>query len=242
MSDGVTRAEEVGTLERHAGRPEVWVFDRTSEHFRGLAELGPVSEEERARARKLRGPGLGSDLLARRAAVRRVLALYLSRDPESVRIVTLPGGKPTLVPEPADTLALSYSSGHSADVFCLAVGSAESLGVDVEKRRTVPRALPIAMRWFSREESSFLRSAPEDRFSEEFLRLWTAKEALAKRHSAGLRLMSGGREELDVHWEEARNHLVHFAPCEGYLAALASTAAIDRIRLVAEPFARLRVG
>jgi phosphopantetheinyl transferase len=237
VSDSVRGAGEVGTLEGRAGRPDVWVFDRASEHFRKLAELGPVSEEERARAGKLRGPGLGSDLLARRAAVRRVLALYLGRDPESVRIVALPGGKPTLVPALDDTLALSYSSGHSADVFCLAVGAAKSLGVDVEKRRTVSRALPIAMRWFSREESSFLRSAPEERFSEEFLRLWTAK-----RHSAGLRLMSGGGDELDVHWEEARKHLVHFIPRAGYLAALASTVAIDRIRLVAEPFAHLRVG
>ena len=242
MSVSVTPVGEIGALEAHAGRPDVWVFDRASEPFTELAEMGPVSQEERARAAKLRGPGLGPDLLARRAAVRRVLALYLFRDPESVRIVTLPGGKPTLVPEPEDALALSYSSGHSAEVFCLAVGTARSLGVDVEKRRTVSRALPIAMRWFSREESAFLRSAPEDRFSEEFLRMWTAKEALAKRHSAGLRLMSGGRDELDVHWEEARNHLVHFTPREGYIAALASTAAIDRIRLLADPFAHLRGG
>ena len=124
-------------------------------------------------------------------------------------------------------------------MFCLAIGSATSLGVDVERHRPVSRALPIAMRWFSREESAFLRRAPEERFSEEFLRLWTAKEALAKRHSAGLRLLSGGRQELDVYWEEARNHLVHFTPRHGYVAALASTAPIDCIRLLSSPFDHL---
>ena len=165
---------------------------------------------------------------------RRVLALYLSRHRESIRIVTLPGGKPTFVPEPSDERRLSFSSGHSGDVFCLAVGTATSVGVDVELERPVPLALAIAARWFSPAESDSLRRVQQARLSDQFLRLWTAKEALAKRHSAGLRLMRGPVDELDVQQEVTKNALVHFTPRAGYVASLASTSSIDDIRLVSE--------
>ena len=119
------------------------------------------------------------------------------------------------------------------------MGTSTSLGVDVELERPVPRALEIAARWFSAEESDALRIAKEARLSGEFLRLWTAKEALAKRHSAGLRLMSGPVDELDVQQEVAKKALVHFDPRAGYVASLASTSAIDDIRLVSEPSRRI---
>lgn len=229
-----TPDEVVGSFEGDPARPDVWIFDRTSEAFLALADAGPVTDEERAKADRLRAPGMSVFMLARRAATRRVLAHYLGREPGSVRIVTLPGGKPTHLPERGDRWSLAYSAADSEDLFCLAIGTATSLGVDVERLREVPRALPIAMRWFSGDESAFLRSVSEDAFSGEFLRLWTAKEALAKRHSAGLRLMKGDDDGLDVHWEVAKGHLVHFEPRAAYVACLASAVPISRIRLVTE--------
>jgi phosphopantetheinyl transferase len=219
--------------------PDVWLFDRASEAFLALADAGPVTAEARAKADRLRAPGMAAFMLARRAATRRVLGCYLGREGASVRVVTLPGGKPTQVPERGDRWSLAYSAADSQDLFCLAIGTARSLGVDVERVRDVPRALPIAMRWFSGEESAFLRSVPADAFSGEFLRLWTAKEALAKRHSAGLRLMKGDDDGLDVHWEAAKGHLVHFEPRASYVACLASPVPISRIRLVTEACAAL---
>jgi phosphopantetheinyl transferase len=219
----------------------VWIFDRTLPDFAHLADVGPVSSGDRERADRLTAPPARAYLLARRAALRRVLALYLSRDPEDVRLITLPGGKPTLVPGPRDARRLSFSSAHSGDLFCLAVGAASSLGVDVEVERRVPRAVAIATRWFSDEEAEPLRaaastgSAPEtEPGSEAFLRLWTAKEALAKRHSAGLRLLRRGRDELDVAGAVASRTLVHFVPRASYVAALASTTAIDDVRVLSD--------
>jgi 4'-phosphopantetheinyl transferase len=238
-------AEAVAAFGDDPSRPDVWVFDRTLPDFAHLADVGPVSSGDRERAGRLKAPPARAYLLARRAALRRVLALYLSRDPEDVRLVTLPGGKPTLVPGPRDARRLSFSSAHSGDLFCLAVGSASSLGVDVEVERTVPRAIAIATRWFSDEEAAPLRTdastgsepepgaAPEPG-SEAFLRLWTAKEALAKRHSAGLRLLRRGRDELDVAGAVASRTLVHFVPRAGYVAALASTTAIDDVRILSD--------
>jgi phosphopantetheinyl transferase len=244
-------AEAVAAFGDDPSRPDAWIFDRTLPDFAHLADTGPVSARDRERAGRLKARPAGAYLLARRAALRRVLALYLSRDPEDVRLITLPGGKPTLVPGPRDARRLSFSTAHSGDLFCLAVGSANSLGVDVEVERTVPRAIAIATRWFSDEEAEPLRaaastdSAPEpgsppepgsapEPGSEAFLRLWTAKEALAKRHSAGLRLLRRGRDELDVAGAVASRTLVHFVPRAGYVAAVASTTVIDDVRILSD--------
>jgi phosphopantetheinyl transferase len=119
----------VASYSDEPGRPDVWVFDRTSDAFRSLKDLGPVSDDERARADRLQDPNAGADLLARRAALRRVLALYLDRSPEDVRLVTLPGGKPTFLPHADDARRLAFSAGGTGGLFCMAVGAVRSLGV-----------------------------------------------------------------------------------------------------------------
>jgi len=234
-------AEVARAFAGDARVPDVWVFDRTSASWRELGVSGPHSDEDRARASKLRRPEAGQDLLARRATVRRVLALYLGREPGTVQTVTLPGGKPTYLPLEGDRLTLAYSSGYSGDLFCLAVGTASSLGVDVERERDVPRASGIAARWFTEPEAESLRLAAPQRRAAEFMRLWTAKEALAKRHAAGLRLMtrrglSLSADELDVFWELAADKLRHFVPREGYVGTIASTETVEDVRVIHDPF------
>lgn len=240
MTESSSAAVVVGAFDGDPGRPDVWVFDRSRARFAALAEAGPVSSQEEARASRLRDPSARSGLLARRAAMRRVLGLYLARDPDSVRLVALPGGKPALLPEPGDRYRLSFSTAHSGDLFCMAVGTATSLGVDVEAERRVRHALGIARRWFSPAEVARLEAGGAEDLAVRFLRLWTGKEALAKRHSAGLRLMSraGGAaasDELDVLKEESRGRLVLVVPRAGYVASLASSSRIDEVRVVSDP-------
>jgi len=237
-----TAGEAVASFSDDPGRPDVWVFDRTLDSFRALCALGPVSPAERERAALLLKSDAGPDFLSRRAAVRRVLAHYLGRAPEDVRLVTLPGGKPTFVPHAADLRRLAFSSGVSGDLFCLAVGATSSLGVDVERARVVPRAAGIASRWFSEEEAQPILtaegaadegSAPDAR-SLAFLRAWTGKEALAKRHAAGLRLLRRGRRELDLAPEERAGTLVRFEPADGYVGALAAPVPVAGLRLLVD--------
>jgi phosphopantetheinyl transferase len=64
------------------------------------------------------------------------------------------------------------------------------------------------------------------------MRLWTAKEALAKRHGAGLRLMSGPDADLDVEAETIAGRLTFASPVGGYACALASSEAIRDVRIV----------
>lgn len=225
--------EAVRSFAAQPGSPDVWLFRRADPLFEALGVRGPNSQGERDRAALIQDEREQVHLLARRAAVRRVLGLYLGREPEAVQIVTLPGGKPAFVPEATDRLRLSFSSGHSGGLFTLAVATAASLGVDIERDRPVSRARSIARRWFTGHEADTLETTPEERLNEEFLRMWTAKEALAKRHSAGLRLMtSRAGVELDVYGEVAAGRLSYFDAGASHFAALASTSPIHAVRVV----------
>ncbi len=220
----------------------VWVLDLTAPWCDALADSGVVSDVELARAERMTRPELGRRLLARRSAMRFVLGRYLGREPASVEVVAAPGGKPVLVPlaggsggesgagaEPT----LAFSVGHSGDLYGVALGVCASVGFDIERRRTVPRAAAIARRWFGDREARGLEGLDGDELQREFMRLWTAKEALAKRHGAGLRLMMRGDvEELDTETARREARLRWLSPRPGYDVAVASSEAIEEVRLV----------
>jgi phosphopantetheinyl transferase len=220
------------------------MIDVTDPAFTGLAgrdlvREGLASEADGRRAAAFTNPAAGASLLARRAALRIVLAGYLECAPVDVRLVTAPGGKPVLLPLVGDrespTVALSV--GHSGDMYCIAVCASDSVGCDVERLREIPRARAIATRWFGADEAARLDSIPKSELVSAFMELWTGKDALAKRHGAGLRLMKGQgddaevREELDVRRERAARRLRSFAPAIGYAGAVASSEAIEDVEI-----------
>jgi len=224
------------------GHPHVWVIDVTDPAFVGLAGRdlvrdGLASEADRNRAAAFTDPTAGALLLARRAALRIVLARYLGCAPLDVRLVTAPGGKPVLLPLEGDpeSPTVAFSVGHSGDLYCISVCGSDSVGCDVERLRELPRARAIATRWFGADEAATLDSIPTSDLAGAFMELWTGKEALAKRHGAGLRLMKGQgdeaavRDELDVGRERSAQRLRSFDPASGYAGAVASSEAIEDI-------------
>lgn len=235
-----------------AGTPHVWVLDITAPWYDALADSGLASERERARAAALAREDLARSLLARRTAVRYVLGRYLGCAAGSVELVTAPGGKPVLMPRAssgassggavADGRAaadassgrtLAFSVGYSGDLCGIAIAATRSVGFDVERRRAIPRAEAIARRWFAASEAAALEGLDGEALEEEFMRLWTGKEALAKRHGAGLRLMMrGDTRELDTEAEASAGRLRWLGPRPGYHAALASTQAVERVTVV----------
>ncbi len=210
---------------------DVWVLDLTQPWGDALADRDITSESERLRADRMATDVLRRRLLARRAAMRCVLAHYLQRGPEDVTVVTAPGGKPVLVPGEGATFA--FSVGHSGELYGVAVGTSASVGFDIERRRAVPRADRIAARWFGASEADALRGLEGDEREREFMRVWTAKEALAKRHGAGLRLMMrGDMAELDTEAAASEGRLRWLSPRDEYHVAVASTDPIRTVRLV----------
>ncbi len=215
------------------GELHVWFFDVRAEWYAALADRPIVSEVERARAERMEAEPHSRGLLARRTALRLVLARYLGCDPEMIDVVTAPGGKPVLRPG-GSAPTLAFSIAHSGDCFGIAVARAPSVGLDVERRRSVPRADRIARKWFTVAEARSLEGLEGERLDRAFMRLWTGKEALAKRHGAGLRLMMRGDvAELDVERAAADQRLVWVGAPEGYEAAVAGGTPLGRVTIVA---------
>lgn len=209
---------------------DVWLIDRRDADFLALADSELPDATDRARAEALTNPEAGRVLLARRAAVKVVVARTLSLAPDAVRVVTAPGGKPVVVTAAGKSPALSIA--HSGDLVGIAVGPVRSIGLDVERLREVTKARQIASKWFGPTEAARLDRVPEADLVEEFMRLWTAKEALAKRHGAGLRLMRGRPGELDVDTAIGGGRLRYLDVRSGYMAALASSEPLREIRVV----------
>lgn len=216
------------------GTIHVWILDLGASWCDALADTGVVSDAEAARAQRMAGPELGRRLLARRSAMRFVLGRYLGVEAAAVDVVAAPGGKPVLVPAASEKRpTLAFSAGHSGALYGVAVGSCASVGFDIERRRAVPRADAIARRWFGEREAGELDGLTGEELEREFMRLWTAKEALAKRHGAGLRLMMRGDvDELDTAAARQEGRLLWLAPHPGYDVAVAGSEPIDDVLLI----------
>lgn len=136
-----------------------------------------------------------------RAPLIAMLAAYLGTPVEAVQLEESQHGRPALAGSHRDAFAFNWS--HSHDQALIAIARGISPGVDLERMRPHPKALPIARRYFSPDETALLASVAESQRDRTFLELWTAKEAVLKALGRGLafgldRLSIGGSSELPV--------------------------------------------
>ena len=133
------------------------------------------------------------------------LAVYLGIDAGEVALVEGAHGRPQLDDRHGSTLDFNWS--HSGDHALIAVARGIAPGIDVERRRPQPRALPLARRFFGDEEAAALAALSEEARSTAFLEIWTAKEALLKAHGRGI---GYGLQRLQVVSTEAQLRLLRF--------------------------------
>lgn len=110
--------------------------------------------------------------------------LVVTHRPGAAALVTRDTGRSRV------TVPASVSRGGGVTV--VAVRTDGPVGVDVEQCRQLP-ALGLARRWFDLAEVAWLAARPEAGQSRDFLRLWTAKEAVGKALGLGLRAGGPGR-------------------------------------------------
>lgn len=128
-----------------------------------------------------------------RAPLHRVLAAYLGVQAEQILLTDGEHGRPSLAPTHDQALGFNWS--HSANHALIAIGRHIRPGIDVERRRVRPRALAIAQRYFTEQESATLAALPADQRHAAFLELWTAKEAVLKALGRGIAF---GLHRLDI--------------------------------------------
>ncbi|MGN9810285.1 4'-phosphopantetheinyl transferase family protein [Micromonospora sp. BQ11] len=124
--------------------------------------------------------------------LRRLGVALLGAPAERLVLGHRPGGSPVVrVGGPSDgdptgSVVLPVSVSRT-DGFVVAAARARGpVGVDVERLRPLP-APALAERWYAADEAAWVAGRPEDTRAADFLRLWTAKEAVGKALGVGLR-------------------------------------------------------
>lgn len=144
------------------------------------ADFPILSADERARAAAYRRSADSAAFVARRAALRRILADRLGVAPAEVRLTTNAHGKPVL----ADGFP-HFSLSHRRGISVIAVADAQ-IGVDLEFADSRIEIDSIAARFFAPDELATLRALSINARHDLFFRLWTRKEALVKALGIGI--------------------------------------------------------
>ncbi|MEO5813309.1 MAG: 4'-phosphopantetheinyl transferase superfamily protein [Rhodanobacter sp.] len=172
----------------------------------------------------------------RRAPLLALLARYLGREPEAIRLVAGDHGRPQFDPALDPTLDFNWS--HSRSHAAVVLARHVAPGIDLERLRERANALPLAQRFFHPEEVAALVACPAGERSAAFLELWTAKEAVLKATGRGIafglhRLQVTCRPVLHLGWldgdDAAAWQLQRLQLDPGYVAALAWRGGARRV-------------
>lgn len=143
--------------------------------------VGLLSADETARAARFHRAIDRDRFVAARAFLRLLLADRLDEDPEAVRIVAGPHGKPHLTGDQAVRFNLSHSGNDALFAFT----SAGEVGVDIERMAPVD-PLELAQTCFSEAERAELCALPPNQRSTAFFHGWVRKEAVIKADGRGV--------------------------------------------------------
>jgi len=188
-----------------------------------------LSEDENARAARLKDPGAASRQMISRGILRLILGSYTGKDPKALVFSYSEFGKPYLsYPENPE---VCFNLSHSGNLLLIAVTEGEQIGIDVEKNEDNIDFSGIAALVFSAEEQISL-SHSADPF-QEFYELWTAKEAILKSTGLGFSYPSNRFSVVKPIEQGLRLGILKdlpassdfsletFLPAEGYSAAIA---------------------
>src|SRR5579862_4495247 len=167
MAVSLTSARSRGRERALPGVVDVWRVDLGRATDGRLAEL--LSARERERAARIVDARRRELWVRSRGVLRALLARYLQADARELHFVAGAHGKPRLGSEPSETHRggepgpnenVRFNLSHSRELMLLAVTAGREVGVDVEQAR--------------------------ERYTTDFLRAWTLREATGKCFGAGL--------------------------------------------------------
>jgi len=163
-------------LDFEALRSEIHVVPVLLESAPGEAAWSLLDSDEAARARAFTAPRAQAAFVHCRALLRSLLGACLDQPPSSLVFAYNDFGKPSL----AAHSDFCFNVSHSGGVALLAFAAGAPIGVDIERLRPMHRALALAERFFSQQESFALRSLAAGAIDTAFLSCWTRKEAAVK--------------------------------------------------------------
>lgn len=174
-------------LDRHAwqcprdGQARVLVVDTLAWRQHTAAAEAWLDCNERMRAARFRHSHDRIVYVLAHALWRKAVGRCLELEPLDVPMVFTPLGQPVL---PGTGLATSLS--HSGRWVAIAIGTAEILGVDIERAPAEICLDDLIANVCHEDEAHAMHALPPDQRELALLQLWTRKEALLKAFGVGL--------------------------------------------------------
>ena len=160
----------------------VWQLALDLDAQPALEDAQLLSDDERARAQRLRRPDDRLRAIAGRAALRRLLALAVDVNPRSLRFGYGAHGKPLLQSHSGPAFNVAHSG--ACVMIAIGVGTVSAIGVDVERRDDAIDVEALASYALTPSERSAL--AADGNTSAAFYSYWNAKEAALKALGVGV--------------------------------------------------------
>jgi 4'-phosphopantetheinyl transferase len=204
---------------------------------------GLLDEIDLTNVSRLQRPADRRTLTVSRGLQRHVVARYLGIDARQVvvRRVCEHCGDPTHGrPTAPDAAPLDFSVSHQGEWIAMAVVGSGRVGLDLELRRSMDDRDDLAAVVLTPDEAAVFTSLPEATKQDWLYRTWVRKEAVVKLTGHGLETEVADvdvRRDLAVFSGEAARapgvtvRLRDLPAPDGYCAALASTRAVDVVRL-----------
>lgn len=120
------------------------------------------------------------------SSMRKILACYLSVEPQSIVFTYNSYGKPGIKTTNLTAKKIFFNISHSHNIALLAVTGIGNVGVDVEYIRPEIATIELAFNTFSHAELSSLNKVARPDFPYAFYKYWTLKEAFIKGIGKGL--------------------------------------------------------
>ena len=136
-----------------------------------------LSQDEVLRAANFQALDARAAFVAGRSGLRRAASLYPGIPVTELLIETAPDGKPHF-----SNAEIHFNLSHT-DSTVAAVFSESPVGIDIESRGRCRDFVGIARRFFHPSEAVAISKSRDE---EQFLRLWTAKEAMLKLSGEGI--------------------------------------------------------
>lgn len=144
-----------------------------------------LSPHDRARVARMTLPEAREQLICSHGLVQALLAGYLNLPAGDVPMQIGAGGKPS-VAATTNRDSVRFNLSHTDHGIVMAFARGREVGVDVETLHRTVRADEVSERFFHADEVARLKAVPEGQRHGQFMRYWTAKEAVLKATGQGL--------------------------------------------------------
>ena len=171
---------------------DVWLCDL--QQLSGDNYYSILSEDECARADKLKVEDKKQQYIITRGALRQRLGLLTNIDPKDFVFEYLEHEKPVLANN-HQCADITFNVSHSHDLALIAIAQKLNVGIDIEKINHESDHQALITRFFSAAEQSEFHAMPKSNRAKAFCACWTRKEAFIKATGSGI---TYGLDNFDV--------------------------------------------